>query len=197
MDAAEHLYYASHSWNPFFFQGTKTIAYEIVEQLGGRAPDTFVVPAGNGTLLLGANLGFAEMLQAGHIRRLPRIVAVQAEKCAPLARAFEAGQVDAVEIEAAHTLAEGIAIPSPVRARQILAAVRESGGAFVRVSEEQIAAAFRRMCRCGHYIEPTSAATIAGVERYVADRPEDEVVVSMFTGHGLKSTEKIMHVLAG
>ena len=86
--AAETTYYASHSWNPFFFHGTKTFAYELVEQLGWRAPDAVVLPAGNGTLLLGADIGFRELRAMGLIDRLPRLIAVQAAHCAPLAAAF-------------------------------------------------------------------------------------------------------------
>lgn len=65
MAAAQQVYYASHSWNPFFFHGTKTWAFEVVEQLGWQAPDTVILPAGNGTLPLGAALGFGELLAAG------------------------------------------------------------------------------------------------------------------------------------
>src|SRR5512138_2172501 len=84
--AAETIYYASHSWNPYFFHGTKTWAFEVVEQLGWQAPDTVILPAGNGTLVIGAQLGFQELHQAGIITSLPRIVAVQSAACAPLAQ---------------------------------------------------------------------------------------------------------------
>jgi threonine synthase len=70
--AAQDTYYASHSWNPFFFHGTKTFAFEVCEQLGWRAPDTVVLPVGNGTLLLGAAIGFRELRDAGVIERLPK-----------------------------------------------------------------------------------------------------------------------------
>jgi threonine synthase len=192
MAAAQKMYYASHSWNPFFLQGTKTFAYEVCEQLGWRAPDALVVPTGNGTLLLGAWLGFEELYQAGHIQTLPRLIAVQAANCAPLAQAYQSQADEISSVEAGHTLAEGIAIANPVRGKQILAAVRESGGCFMTVTEDEIVAAFRRMGRRGHYIEPTSAATIAGLEKYVITMTADGLVVSVLTGHGLKSTDKIL-----
>jgi threonine synthase len=186
MAAAERIYYASHSWNPFFFHGTKTYAYEVVEQLGWRAPDAVVLPAGNGTLLLGAAIGFRELLSAGVIERLPRLIAVQAGRCAPLYRAFHGLPAAAPE----ETVAEGIAIAQPVRGPQILNAVRKSGGTFLAVSEDEIRCAWAATSRQGVYIEPTSAATIAGVERYLQTADPDEQIVSVYTGHGLKAAGK-------
>lgn len=194
--AAETQYYASHAWNPFFFHGTKTWAYEVWEQLGWSAPDTLILPAGNGTLLLGAAIGFKELLAAGAIRHMPKILAVQAENCAPLARAFWEKREDIPGIDKKETLAEGIAIAEPVRGQQILRAVRESGGDFITVSEAEIAASLRDVARQGAYIEPTSAATTAAAARYLERRRDSEVVVTVFTGHGLKSTEKILKILA-
>ena len=126
--AAQNTYYASHVWNPFFLQGTKTFAYEICEQLDWQSPDALVLPVGNGTLLLGAALGFQELYEAGHIQARPRLVAVQAANCAPLAQAY-ANRVDELPpTQTRPTLAEGIAIPHPLRGKQILAAVRKRCG---------------------------------------------------------------------
>jgi len=195
LEAAEKTYYASHSWNPFFFHGTKTFAYEVTEQLGWKAPSTVVLPVGNGTLLLGAAIGFEELLAAGIVKRRPKLIAVQAENCAPLAHAFGRGLSDIEEEPTQATLGEGIAIARPIRAGQILEAVRKSGGEFLTVTEEEIKRSLREMCRLGYYIEPTSAATTAGVGRYVKQCGRDEVIVSVFTGHGLKTTEKMMKLL--
>ena len=189
--AAEQYYYASHSWNPFFFQGTKTFAFEVCEQLGWKAPDTVVLPAGNGTLLLGAELGFRELRDAGIIPSIPKIIAVQSDGCAPLAAAFEIGADQPQVVDPRATMAEGIAIASPVRGWQILRAVRASGGNFLRVSEEEIHAALLKLCSMGFYVEPTSAATIAGVEKYISNSAGGERIVSVFTGHGLKASEKM------
>lgn len=195
MAAAQQIYYASHSWNPFFFQGTKTWAFEVVEQLGWQAPDTVILPAGNGTLVIGAALGFGELVAAGIIQRIPRIVAVQSENCAPLAQVEREGLGAVPAIQKKDTLAEGIAIAAPVRGMQIVDAVRASGGRFVTVSEAEIVASLRALGRQGYYIEPTSAATTAGVAKYVAAAPRDERIVSVFTGHGLKATEKMMKLI--
>ena len=193
--AAADSYYASHSWNPFFFQGTKTFAFEVCEQLGWRAPDTVVLPAGNGTLLLGCAIGFRELREAAIIDAIPKLVAVQASACAPLAAAFEAGNSHPEAVSTTKTLAEGIAIAEPVRGPDILAAVSETNGCFVRVDEQDIAQALREVGRQGLYIEPTSAATIAGVKAYCAAAPAGESIVTTLTGSGLKSTNKMQQLI--
>jgi len=195
--AAETYYYASHSWNPFFFQGTKTFAYEVCEQLGWKAPDTLILPAGNGTLLLGAYLGFKELAEAGITGSVPRLVAVQSENCAPLVKAFRENLDHIPAVEKRDTLAEGIAIAEPVRGMQMAAAVRATGGDFLAVSEAQIKTALKEMCARGAYIEPTAAAAAAGVSRYLRGLHRDEVIVTVFSGHGLKSTEKMLKIASG
>jgi len=196
--AAEDTYYASHSWNPFFFHGTKTFAYELCEQLGWKAPDTVILPAGNGTLLLGAALGFSELAASGCINRLPRIIAVQSQNCAPLAAAFDNGSDTPALVDVQDTLAEGIAIANPIRGSQIIQAVTQSSGLFITVSEEEITSALLEVSRKGHYIEPTAAATIAGAKNYLNHHSRSgEIIASVFTGHGLKSTEKLLKLATG
>ncbi len=195
-EAAGTAVYASHVYNPWFLQGTKTFAYETAEQLGWRAPDTLVLPVGNGTLLLGAFIGFHELVQAGVVAHMPRIIAVQAAACDPLAAAFEAGAQELQCLSAGHTIAEGIAIAAPVRGSEILTAVRATQGRFVTVSEQEIAGSLRECCRRGWLIEPTSAAVIAGARRYAAGMNPGEVVVTVFTGHGLKTPGTIAEILA-
>ena len=134
LEASATCVYASHVYSPWFLQGTKTFAYEVAEQLGWTAPETLVLPAGNGTLLLGAYLGFTELARAGIVSHVPRIVAVQAAACAPLAGAFEDGLDEPVAIRASATAAEGIAIVAPARGLQMLAAVRATGGSFATVT---------------------------------------------------------------
>jgi len=191
MAAAQDHYYASHVYNPFFFHGTKTFAYEVVEQLGWKGPDTVVLPAGNGTLLLGAHIGFTELRDMGFIERVPRLVAVQSARCAPLCAAFASG-ADAVTATASDpTLAEGIAIALPMRGQQMLEAVRNTGGTCLAVSEEAILAAFRDAGSKGFCIEPTSAAVVAGAAQYAQSADSGETIVTMFTGHGLKVGDKL------
>jgi len=187
LHAAEQTYYASHSWNPFFFQGAKTIAFELCEQLGWRAPDIFVAPAGNGTLLLGAALGFSELCKTGVIKNMPKIIAVQAENCAPLATAFAHGNSDFAAVDTAPTQAEGIAVAHPIRGAQILRAVRAGGGEFVTVTEDEISSMLHTLHRRGLYVEPTAAVAAAGVAKQIHNFKTADVVASVFTGHGLKS----------
>lgn len=185
LQAATSVYYASHCWNPFFFHGVKTIAYEIAEQRGWRLPQALLMPVGNGTLLLGAYIGFQELAGAGLIDRIPRLIGVQAENCAPLA-AMERGATASTPTP---TMAEGIAVAKPVRARQILAAIAETSGCLVTVSEEEVRAALREALSQGLCIEPTSAAALAAI-RHDATQYDDILVV--VTGHGLKSVDKLV-----
>ncbi|NKY13349.1 pyridoxal-phosphate dependent enzyme [Streptomyces somaliensis] len=180
---APGVFYASHVDNPYFLHGTKTYVYELWEDLGGRLPDTLVVPVGNGTLLLGAALATAELLAAGLVDRRPPLVAVQAAPVAPLARAFAAGAADAEPVPSAPTLAEGIAVPHPRRARQVLRAVRESGGGFRTVTDAQLRDAQLDLARRGLFVEPTGAACWAAV---TADPPRGEAVVPL-CGAGAKT----------
>lgn len=200
LKAAETIYYASHYWNPFFFHGTKTFAYEVCEQLGWKAPDTVILAAGNGSLLLGSYIGFNELRQAGIIEKIPRLIGVQAENCAPLVKGFKENSTEIPRIQKKQTIAEGIAVATPIRGKQILDAVRQTGGDMIAVSEREIRQSLNEMCRKGHYIEPTSAAVIAGVNQYIFNHWEQktmahEVIVSMFTGHGLKAGGKILDIL--
>ena len=195
LKAAEEYYYASHSWNPFFFHGTKTFAFEVCEQLGWRSPDTVILPVGNGTLLLGVSIGFRELLGAGIIDQLPRIIAIQSANCAPLYRVFKEDLDQIPEIEKKDVLAEGIAIAKPIRWRQIIEAVKESKGDFITVDEWEIKESLKDMCKRGFYIEPTAASTTAGISTYVRRSHPDETIVSLFTGHGLKTTEKMVKLL--
>lgn len=177
-------FYASHVFNPYFLHGTKTYVYELWEDLGGRLPDAIAVPVGNGTLLLGAALATAELLAQGLIDHRPALIAVQAQAVSPLAAAFRAGAQELLDGTGATaaTLAEGIAIPRPPRARQILAAVRESGGTFLTVSEEQIRTAQLDLAARGFYVETTGVACWAAVGGWT-----DRSVVVPLCGAGLKT----------
>jgi len=194
-EAARSSYYASHSHNPFFFQGTKTVAFEVCEQLGWKAPDALVLPAGNGTLLLGAYLGFSELRAAGVIDRLPRLIAAQADACAPVCEAFHRGLNEPVKVEKRETLAEGIAVAGPVRGGQMLKAVRETGGTMLSVSDQETLSALRRAWGAGIYIEPTSAVALAAAERSLKEGLSGTVGV-VLTGSGLKATEKVVQLMS-
>jgi threonine synthase len=190
---AEHIFYASHNWQPFFLEGTKTLAFELWEQLGFEAPDAVVVPLGYGSNVLGCWLGFNELMARGETRRLPRIYGIQAANCAPFHAMFEAGSPSPPRIEVRPTVAEGIASSRPVRVLEVLDALRGSGGGTVAVGEEEIRGALRRLIRAGFFVEPTSASVLAGIDALAhagAIRP-DETVVAVLTGSGMKALERI------
>lgn len=163
------VFYASHVFNPYFLHGTKTYVYEIWEAMAGRLPEVLVVPVGNGTLLLGAALAVEELARRGV--RPPALIAVQAEAVAPLASAFAAGAEDAVPVAQLPTRAEGIAIPAPPRARQILAAVRRTGGTFLTVPDDRLHEAQADLARRGLSVEPTAAACWAAVGPLAPEDP--------------------------
>lgn len=178
---AQKTYYASHSWNPFFFQGTKTCAFEIWEQLNWKTPDTIIVPVGNGTLLLGIYKGFQDLIQANEISKMPKIIAVQAANCAPLL------YKDLSRFKKLPTIAEGIAIAEPIRRNQILEAVKDTDGYFVSVTEDEINQGVIDAGNTGYIIEPTSGTVLAALKKVVYTFEPNEVVVIVLTGHGLKT----------
>ena len=193
MEAAENRFYASHFWNDWFNHGTKTWAFEAWEQLGFRAPDAVVVPAGHGSTLLGAHRGFSDLLRAGHIERLPKIFAAQAANCAPMARMWEENLETLPELSAKPTLAEGISISRPVRWKRMLEAVRESGGRFLAVEDGRLPPVLQAFGRAGVLMEPTSAVAFAAAALLIEAgkiKASDAVVVPV-TGHGLKAADKL------
>ena len=198
MEAAKERFYASHFWNPWFNHGTKTWAFEVWEQLGFVAPDAVVAPAGHGSALIGAYLGFSELLRAGYIQKLPKIFAAQAANCAPMVRMWEEDLKTVPEVTPQDTLAEGISISAPVRWKQMREAARESGGCFVTVEDAQLPPLLREFGGKGILMEPTSAvafAALALLKEQGKVKPSDSVVVPV-TGHGLKAADKLEKIMS-
>jgi threonine synthase len=196
--AVDTSFYASHNWQPFFIEGTKTLAYELWEQFGFAVPDNVVVPTGYGSNVLGLERGFDELNRRGEITRLPRLFAVQAANCAAFAAAWESGGDTYVPIDAQPTIADGIASVNPVRVAEVLAALRRSRGGIVAVPEDEIRPALKRLARLGLYVEPTTATVGAALSHLIADgtiRP-GETTVAVLTGHGLKASERIADIIA-
>jgi threonine synthase len=190
---AASIFYASHNWQAFFLQGTKTLAYELWEDLGFRAPDNVIIPTGAGSNVLGCDIGFSELLRRGEIDRLPRLFAAQPENCAPIHASFVAGSEDLVPVEIKSTIAEGTAIARPVRLREVLQAIRRSNGATIAVSEAEILSALFELAGTGLYAEPTSASAAAAFNRLLANGVilPHETTVLVLTGTGLKATQRI------
>jgi threonine synthase len=191
------IFYASHNWQAFFAEGTKTLAYELWEQMGFRAPDNVVVPLGYGSNVMGCEFGFRELLANREITRVPRIFGVQAANCAPYHAAFAAGVDHLVPTEIRATVAEGIASSKPTRVREVLNAIRASDGKILAVSEEEIGIALATLARKGCYVEPTSAAAAAGLTQLIRAGTVDatQTTVLVLTGSGLKSGERIGELL--
>jgi threonine synthase len=196
--ASADIFYASHNWQPFFLQGTKTIAYELWEDFGFQAPDNIVIPAGAGSNVLGCAIGFTELMASRQIVRLPRLFVAQPLNCSPVDASFQAGTEAWVPRDVLPTVAEGTAIKHPVRLREVLRAVRLSGGQTVAVPEADIVAAVRKLAAGGLYAEPTSATAAAALDMLHARGAiqEGERTVVLLTGTGIKSTHFMTDVFA-
>ncbi|SFL00874.1 threonine synthase [Streptosporangium canum] len=192
---SEQIPYASHNWHPFFLQGTKTIAYEMWESLGFRAPDNIVLVAGAGSNILGCDIAFSELLEARQIDRLPKLLVGQPEHWATIADAVN-GIDPRSRGPRVPTIAEGASIANPVRLPETVEAIRRSGGAAVTVTEDQIRTAVRKLASRGLYAEPTSSVAAAALDHFLADGTigPDETTVVILTGAGLKSAEKMAAV---
>ena len=190
---AETLFYASHNWHPFFLHGTKTLAYELWEDLGFRAPDNVIVPCGAGSNVLGCAIGFGELLRAGQITKMPRMFAVQPQNCGPIAANFLG--VEPAQVQP--TVAEGTAIAQPIRLPEIVAALRASNGGAVRLTEGEIIDATLMLAGMGSYVEPTAAQPAAAFAKLLAAGTiaSGETTVLVLTGSGLKATPRIAELL--
>jgi threonine synthase len=197
LGATEESFYASHNWQPHFIEGTKTLAFELWEQLGFRVPDNILVPTGYGSNILGLERGFDDLERSGEITARPRLFAVQAANCAAFAAAWAAGGDRFVPFATAPTVADGIAAPKPVRVAEVLWALRRSKGAVITVAEEDIAPALAALGRVGLFVEPTTATAGAAVTRLLREGTigPDQTTVVVLTGSGLKAAEPIGELL--
>ncbi len=175
---------------PYRLEGKKTMGYELAEQIGWTLPDVVIYPTGGGTGLVGMWKAFEEMEALGWIGpRRPRMVTVQAEGCAPIVRAFHAGDEFAAPWQGARTLADGLRVPAAVGDFLILRALRESGGTAVAVADETMIEAARLLGRTeGIWAAPEGAATLVAFQElrrrgWIGD---EETVVLFNTGSGLK-----------
>lgn len=175
--------YASHAYLPFNLPGYATLAYELVEQLG-QAPGTVVLPVGQGGLWLGLARGFRAMLKAGLLERTPVLVGVQARACAPLWAVSAYGSAG-LGWGVLTTIAEGVAVQTPVRGDAVLRLLDEMGGSLTAVDEEAIIPGRDALARLGFYVEPTSAVVCDVIGQL--DRSAREPVVAILTGSGLKA----------
>lgn len=186
LEAASTSVYASHAWSPFFVAGQMTCAWEIWEQLGGRAPGVIVCCVGQGGLFLGLARGFRALYKAGLIENVPRMVAVQSAACAPVIHAWERGLDSPEPVEQKPGVADGIAVAQPVRGSEILRTIRETGGTALHVDDEAIVEAQAKLHRLGFMVEPTSAVPVAALPAVQSWLADDAEIVIPLTGSGLK-----------
>jgi threonine synthase len=212
LEAAEAFgwYCRNTGYNPFTAEGKKTAAFEICEQftnailpggsevLSWEAPAAVFVSVGDGNIISGLHKGFIDLKSLGWIERMPRLFGVQAEGSAAVYRAFEAGS-DEIEPVHAHTLADSISVDLPRDGFRALRAVRETGGAFLAVSDLEILSAMRELGReAAVFAEPAGAAAFAGALKAIQIGKVDaqEHILVLNTGNGLKDVPAAMKAAA-
>jgi threonine synthase len=181
-------FYLVNSVNPYRIEGQKTLAFEVWEQLGRRVPDVVCLPVGNAGNISAIWKGFSELRELNLVESEPRMLGVQAEGAAPLAEAFKM-QATPIAWKSPKTVASAIRIGAPASWKKALRAVKESRGAILSVSDNEIIRAQMMLATLeGIFVEPASAASIAGIFKAVRlgfAKPQERIVC-VVTGHGLK-----------
>jgi threonine synthase len=184
--------------NPFRYEGKKTYAYEIAQDLGWRAPDRVLHPAAGGMSLVKTWKGFNELRTLGWVDRLPKMTVVQAARCAPIVESWRQGLPRVAAVEKQPTAASALAAADPgLLGDRALHTVRASDGAGIAVDEPEILDAVRLLGQDGLMIEPSGAVTVAAVRRGVREGTIDpgESVVCVLTGSGFKDFDRILDLV--
>ncbi len=187
--------YLLNSINPFRLEGQKTLAYEVFEQLGMKVPDRVVLPVGNAGNISAIWKGFKELREIGLSEGAPKMMGVQAEGASPFASMIIEGRDKLKPVEKPETVASAIRIGFPVNWPKARMAVVESGGWVTIVSDKEIIKAQKDLARLeGLFVEPASAASIAGLAKMLEEGlvDKDETVVCVTTGHGLKDPDVVL-----
>ncbi|NIN66971.1 MAG: threonine synthase [Anaerolineae bacterium] len=196
--AREYGWYSRNTaYNPYLSEGKKTAALELCEQLEWEAPDRIFVSVGDGCIIGGLWKGLRDLRALGFIERIPQLVGVQAEGSAPLVRAWEEGTEEIVPL-VPDTLADSIAVGNPRDGVKALRAVRESGGQYVAVKDEEIMEAMRLLGReAAIFAEPAGAAGFAGLLKLVREGEIDfeERIAVLVTGSGLKDVDSAIRAV--
>ncbi|NHN46753.1 pyridoxal-phosphate dependent enzyme [Halostella sp. JP-L12] len=196
-------WYASHAWNPAFYAGTMTFAFEVAAQRQWSVPDAVVLPLGHGTLFLGAYRGFKALREAGVTEEMPRLLGAQGTGYAPFAAALQENRPEeeapgahltaALDREeepaAANEIVDGIHIRDPARKDQVFDAIEATDGDVVALDGDAVEGTLDRLHRAGFYVEPTSAVAPAALQEYRREGvvTEDDDVVVPLTGSGMKT----------
>ncbi|GIK39236.1 MAG: threonine synthase [Chloroflexota bacterium] len=189
-------YNRNTGYNPYMSEGKKTVSFEICEQLGWQAPDRIFVSVGDGCIIGGVHKGLKDLLALGWIDRMPKLIGIQAEGSAYLYQAWRSGEnVLTKPPIAAQTIADSISAGLPRDRIKALAAVTETNGAYLTVTDEEILAAIPALARgCGVFAEPAGAAAFAGLVKAINQGlvASDERIVVINTGNGLKDIASAM-----
>ena len=183
--------YLLNSINPFRIEGQKSLGYEICEQLNS-APDRLIVPVGNAGNISAIWKGFSEFYNLGLINKLPKMTGIQAVGSAPIARAIKSNSSKIVPVAEPETVATAIRIGAPVSWKKALSAINDSHGIAETVTDDEILSAQKLLAQIeGIFVEPASAASIAGLRKLVRNGiiNKDEQIVCVTTGHGLKDPD--------
>ncbi len=185
--------------NPYFLEGIKTIAFEIIEQLNWYTPDRVIVPMGKGSLLSMIWKGFKEFYKLGLINSLPKMTGIQSEGCSPIVNAFKRGKKHATSIKTVKTIIADLSFVNPSDGFRAIQAIQESGGVAEAASDKEILEAESLLAKSeGIFAEPAAATTIAGLKRLIDDGHIDknEKIICVITGLGLKSPEAVKDMLS-
>ena len=191
-------YYSGFMVSPYAIEGTKTIAYEICEQMDWQPPDWIVFPVGTGSGIVGCAKGLHEIHRLGWIDWIPKLVCIQAEGCAPISNAHKKGANEIIPEKAPHTVAEGLAVGAPPKGGLVLEALRKTGGlAEVVNDDETIEWAKALAAREGLYVEISAAPSVAGVMKLMKMGiiEQGDTVVCELTGTGLKSSREYVQIV--
>lgn len=184
--------YLLNSINPFRIEGQKSLGFEICEQLDYNPPDRVIVPVGNAGNISAIWKGFSEFHDLGFVNNRPKMMGIQAEGAAPIARAIKNGDEEIKPVLKPETVATAIRIGAPVSWKKAINAIRNSGGTAETVTDDEILDAQKILSRLeGLFVEPASASSIAGLKKLIENGiiNKDERVVCVTTGHGLKDPD--------
>jgi len=185
---ARSAFYASHIWNPYFTEGTKTMAYEIAESLGWKTPDVVFCPTSAGSLLIGLYKGFIHLVESDVIELVPKIVAVQALQVSPIYNEFKG--LSYSPPERLDTVADALISTEPTRKDEMLELLRRWNGDCEVTEDHEILESVKELARLGFYVEPSSATAYAAWKRWKREGKIDKEtkVVIPLTGTGLKAS---------
>ncbi len=195
---AKDVYYASHNWNPYFLEGTKTLAFEIAEQLGWSSPENVICPCGNGGIYLGLYIGFKELMEQGIVNSMPKLLGVQSSACPPIYEAYKQGKEKPEPFtQKEKTIAEGVCLAKPIRGKAILKAMKETKGAMEIVNDGETIEGLKMLASQGMFVEPTSAIVVKALEKFVKNGivKEGEKTIVVLSGSGLKAAGELSKII--